>query len=192
MNKYKKIIGIALIGAPLLMLLADANWLVFGHLESFWFGSVTMWLSFYLFVGLIIGLYHLSNQSKLALAGTMIAIFGVLAGATIMGLDRVGWAMHEIGLGNEVSRTVSHPRVFFTSRFVGLTFPIGLILLSISLYKAKVLNLMWMLILIIGIILFPVGRIVVGFVANVPGDLIMLFIYGKLGINLLNKSKQLF
>ncbi|MBK7869390.1 MAG: hypothetical protein IPJ74_01270 [Saprospiraceae bacterium] len=121
--------------------------------------------------------------------GTLIASFGVLAGETIMGLERVAWAMNEAGLNAEIDRTVHHPIVFSTSRQIGLTFPIGLIILSIALFKAKTISMVTMAILIIGIILFPIGRIIVGPSANIAGDLIMLLIYGKLGLGVMKNSK---
>lgn len=189
MNKIDKLIGAAMIGAPLLMLLADTNSLLFEYPKSFWFSSILLFLSFYAYLGLIHGLYHLSNATKLALVGTMITSFGVLVGETIMGLDRVAWAMNEAGLNAEIDRTVHHPIVFSTSRQIGLTFPIGLIILSIALYKAKTISMVTTVILLIGIILFPIGRIIVGPSANVAGDLIMLFIYGKLGLDVIKNSK---
>ena len=188
MKNIKKLIAFSMIVAPLLMLLADVNNLIFEYPKNFWFGSIAMFLSFYAFLGLIHGTYHLSNCTKLALVGTMVAAFGVLAGETIMGLERVAWAMNEVGLQEEIKNTVHHPIVFSTSRQIGLAFPIGLIILSISMFKAKAINLITMIALIAGILLFPVGRIVVGPYANVPGDLIMLIIYGKLGTELLKQK----
>ncbi|MBK8484427.1 MAG: hypothetical protein IPO86_09060 [Saprospiraceae bacterium] len=189
MNKINKLIGAAMIGAPLLMLLADTNSLLFKYPKNFWFTSILLFLSFYAFLGLIHGVHHLSNATKLALIGTLIASFGVLVGETIMGLERVAWAMNEVGLSAEIDRTVHHPIVFSTSRQIGLTFPIGLIILSIALFKAKTISMVTMAILIIGIILFPIGRIIVGPSANIAGDLIMLIIYGKLGLGVMKNSK---
>ncbi len=193
MNKINKLIGFAMIGAPLLMLMADTISLVSDYPENFWFASILLFLSFYAFLGLIHGLYHLSNRTKLALVGTLIAAFGIMAGETIMGLERVAWAMNEVGLKGEIDKTVYHPIVFSTSRQIGLTFPIGLILLSISLYKARAVNLITMALLIVGIVLFPIGRIIVGPSANVAGDAVMLFIYGKLGLGVIrNPLSQAF
>ena len=189
MNKIYKLIGAAMIGAPLLMLLADVNSLLFEYPRNFWFTTILLFLSFYAYLGLIHGLYYLSNATKLALVGTLIASFGVLMGETIMGLDRVAWAMNEAGLSADIDRTVHHPLVFFTSRQLGLTFPIGLIILSIALYKANAISMITMALLIIGIVLFPIGRIIVGPSANVAGDLIMLLIYGKLGLGVMNNPK---
>ena len=191
MKNIKSLIAYSMIGAPLLMLIADTLALVFEYPNYFWFNSIAMFLSFYAFLGLIHGTYHLSNCTKLALVGTMIAVFGVLAGETIMGLERVAWAMNEVGLQEEIKNTVHHPMVFSTSRQIGIAFPIGLIILSISMFKAKAINLVTMIVLIVGILLFPIGRIVVGPYANIPGDLIMLIIYGKLGIELLRNEKSI-
>lgn len=188
-NKHNKLIGAAMIGAPLLMLIADVNSLIFEYPKNFWFTTMLLFLSFYAFLGLIHGLYELSNATKLALVGVMIASFGVLIAETIMGLERVAWALNEAGLSADIDRTVHHPIVFFTSRQLGLTFPIGLLILSISLYRANAISMITMALLIIGIILFPIGRIIVGPTANVAGDLIMLFIYGKLGLDVMNNPR---
>ncbi len=177
-----------MIGAPLLMLIADVKSVIFEYPQNFWFGSILLWLSFYAFIGLVHGLYHISNCTKLALVGAMIAIFGILVGETIMGLDRVAWAMNEVGLADEIGKTVHHPLVSNTSRKIGLLFPIGLIILAFSTYKAKAINIISLILLIIGILLFPLGRIILGPSANVPGDIIMLFIYGKLGLDLIKNK----
>ncbi len=184
MKHTKYVTACALIGGPLLMLLADITFLVFEYPQYFWFASIVMFLSFFAYIGLIHGLYQLSNGTILALVGTLFAIFGTLAGETIMGLDRVAWAMYDVGLEDEITNTVHHPQVFSTSRQIGLAFPIGLLLLSISLYKARAINMLSMIVLMIGIILFPVGRIIVGPEANVVGDFIMLLIYGRLGMGM--------
>lgn len=190
MDKNNKLIGAAMIGAPLMMLLADTNSLLFEYPKNFWFTSILLFLSFYAFLGLIHGLYHLSNATRLALVGTLIATFGVMVGEMIMGLERVAWAMHEAGLSAEIDRTVDLPIVSNLSRKIGLTFPIGLIVLSIALYKAKTLNMLTTTALIIGSVLFPIGRIIVGPSANVAGDIIMLLIYGKLGVDVIKNSDR--
>ena len=191
MENITKHIAFSMILAPLLMLLADSIDLIFEYPEYFWFSSISMFLSFYVFLGLIYGVYYLSKRTKLALVGALITSFGVLAGETILGLERVAWAMNEIGLNEEIKNTVYHPVVFSTSRKIGLAFPIGLIILGISKFKARVINLVTVVILLIGIVLFPVGRIAIGPSANVLGDFIMLLIYGKLGIDLLKQNKQI-
>lgn len=180
-----KIIASSLIGAPLLMLLADLAGPVLGKEAGFWYATLLLWFSFYAYLGAIAGLVKLSGNTRLAVIGAMIALLGALIGTTIMGLERVGWAMSMQEFTREqIMATINYPVVFFTSRAPGLTFPIGLLILTYTLYKAGQLSLSATLLLAVGVILFPVGRIVAGAWANVPGDAIMLVVYGKLSVDI--------
>ncbi len=187
-QQYSSLIGISMIGAPLLMLSADTM-AYFENESLFTLQTTLMWLSFFAYIGTIIGIFKLSGKTTTAKIGALIAILGCLIGTTIVGTDRISFAFIQNGIDPELAASIMmEPSVFLTSRAPGIAFPIGLLILTYSLIKAKVLSKVVGGILMIGIILFPVGRIAVGLVANIPGDFIMLLILGGIGINIL-KSK---
>lgn len=174
-----------MIGAPLLMLIADVSTLAFGSFGVL--GGIVFWLSFYAFIGVTIGMMRLAGEGRLAVVGALIASFGCLMGTTIIGTDRVFDALIERGIDSViVSEIAMDPAIFLTSRAPGLAFPIGLFILTFALAKAKVLSRAAASILSIGVLLFPVGRIFAGVAANVVSDVIMLAVLGWLGITILN------
>ncbi len=71
--------------------------------------------------------------------------------------------------------------MFFTSRFPGITFPIGLILLAVALRRRKVINGYLLAGLIVSIVLFPLGRIPKELLVNVVGDALMIIFFGMVG-----------
>lgn len=182
---HRKLIGISLISAPGLMLLGDSWAGLFGE-SGFWPLTLLLWLSFYVYVAACLGMMALSGGQRLALVGCAIALFGTLIAATIMGLERMAWAMRLHGIPDEqVSQVLLDPTVFSTSRAPGLAFPVGLLLLTVALFRAGVLSGFKASVLAIGILLFPVGRIFVGIWANVIGDALMLLVMAPLGVRLL-------
>lgn len=167
------IVAFSMAAAPVLLLASDAAALAFGR-PAFWFATITMWFSFFFFVVAAYGLMELSGRSAAAVTGTLVTILGCLAGATIMGLERMIWSMVELGMELDVAREVAmEPLVFVTSRATGLTFPIGLLILTFAAARARVLAGWQVGLLALGAILFPVGRIVVGLTANVASDVLM-------------------
>ena len=183
--QYKGVLGVSLVLAPLLMLAGDAVSAVVGK-PGFWITSLSLWLSFYAYIGAILALLVLAGNGRLAQVGAVIALFGALIGGTIMGLDRMAWSMRIHDLASDVARDVmTEPVVFFTSRAPGIAFPIGLLLLTYALRRADVLSLAAACILAVGVCLFPVGRIAVGPWANVVGDTLMLMVLAPLGLRVL-------
>lgn len=93
--------------------------------------------------------------------------------------------MHQIG-PELISAVLTEPILFFTSRMPGIFFPIGLILLTVTMKKADSISTANAILLIIGIILFPVGRIGGEILFNVIGDALMLIVFSQVGINIIN------
>lgn len=179
---FRSLLGFSIALAPVLMLASDVAALVLGE-AAFWFATITMWLAFYVFVGAAAGMAALSGWSRIALVGLLLVVFGSMAGTTIMGLERMAWSMSIHEIPKEVIREViSEPAVFLTSRVIGLTFPIGLLLLTWSLVRKNVLAPVTGLILALGVILFPVGRIFAGLPANVAGDALMVLVMVPFGL----------
>ena len=180
-NFPSRLIGITFWLAPLLMFLSDLTGLVFGE-QFFWISSILFWLSFYTFLLLIIGMVQLSNYSSFSVSSALIAGFGVLIGITIIGISRMAWGVETEGVSHVVIVSAdSNPWVFFTSRFPGITFPVGLILLVVSLKRKNVINNYLMAGLIFSLLLFPLGRIPKELIINVVGDAFMIIFFGMVG-----------
>lgn len=181
---HPRLVGVSLIGAPLLMLSADAASLAFGGAGVP--GGIALWVAFYGFVGASIGMMQLAGSGWLAVVGALFAVFGCLLGTTIVGTDRVFNAMLQRGMTSEfVTEIAMEPAIFLTSRAPGLAFPIGLFILTIALARAQVLSRVAASVLAVGVVLFPVGRIAVGVAANVVSDALMLAVLGGLGLKVL-------
>ncbi len=185
------IVALSFIGAPILMLITDTlNLLTPGQYQ--WFASVTFWFSFCAYVAVIMGMVKLSGDTNLASVAAILAIMGTLIGITIIGTSRVGMSMLMQGIEKEmIMAAMYEPIVFFTSRAPGILFPVGLILLTITMKKAGSINTVNSAILLVGIILFPVGRIpqMVGF--NVAGDILMLIVLAQIGLNIIKRRVEL-
>lgn len=176
--------------APTLMLLSDLSRLLFGG-EYFWLSTHFFWLSFYAFLGVIAGMAHISGYSTFSVISALVAAFGVLIGITIIGMSRFAWGVEMEGVSAEVITSAdSNPWVFFTSRFPGITFPLGLIMLAVALKRKKVINNYVLAGLIVSILLFPLGRIPKEFIVNVGGDALMIVFFGIVGSKVPSSSSS--
>jgi hypothetical protein len=176
-----RLISISFVLAPVLMLLSDLSALIFGE-QLFWVSTHLFWLSFYVFLGLIVGMGQLLNFSPYAVISALIAGFGALIGITIIGMSRYEWGLETEGVSMEVLASAhSNPWVFFTSRFPGITFPLGLIMLVVGLKRNNLINGHLLAGLIFAIVLFPLGRIPKELMINVAGDALMILFFGMVG-----------
>ena len=130
-------------------------------------------------VGSVIGIAQLLRGSahRAALAGAAMAIAGFAAGIRIMG-------MHQIkAMEPEAVRHLFHAAPIIWSSIVpsGIFFPLGLITLGVTLFATRVVPRAVALTLVIGAILFPVGRIGGLWWAIVSCDLILGSAFALLG-----------
>jgi hypothetical protein len=180
-NYPARLIGITFWLAPVLMFSSDLIRLILGE-QSFWLSTHFFWLSFYAFLGVIFGMVQLSDYSPYSVTSALIAGFGALTGITIIGMSRFAWGVEMEGVSHAVIVSAdSNPWVFFTSRFTGITFPIGLIMLVVGLKRNKVVNGYLLAGLILSILLFPLGRIPKELLVNVVGDGLMIIFFGMVG-----------
>ena len=186
--RHPKVIGVSLVVGPLLMLGGDAIALWGGQELGLWSG-VLLFLSAYCFVGVVLGLHTLAEDRIGALAGALLALFGCFMAASMSGFDRAAWSMWRHGIPSDsIQEVTAEPAVFLLTRPPGITFPIGLILLTIYVIKAGHLTRLQGALLILGVVLFPVGRVFAGPVVNVPSDAIMLAVLGALGLRIFRLS----
>jgi hypothetical protein len=183
-----RLIGVTFWLAPVLMLVSDLlGWLA--PSPFFWVASLAFWLSFYTFLGLIYGMFQLSNRSTYAVVSFLVAVFGALIGITIIGMTRYAWGVGVEGVAPATIQAAhANPWVLFTSRVPGITFPIGLIMLSIALKRNHRINGLLLTGLIFSILLFPLGRIPQWIISNVIGDALMIVFFGMVGRIYRNKE----
>jgi len=184
-----KIVGLSFVGAPLLMLISDSlSWLLPGKFG--WGSSIIFWFSFCAYIPVIIGMVSLSHNTNTASIAAVLATIGSLIGITIVGMGRTALSMKMHQINRElISSVLTEPILFFTSRMPGILFPIGLIMLTATMKKAGALSNINTILLIIGIVLFPVGRIGQEIVFNVIGDALMLIVLAQVSMNIWNRNK---
>ena len=171
-HPFLKIAGICSILAPVILLTGDLL-MVAADMRFEW--TIALWLAFVLFVPAIFGLTFLlfNDGSRLALVGGLCAFFGAMAGASMQVLFRVYAVLNERGADQAIELLRDTFKLIATTQMIGIFFPVGLILLAVSVYQSNVFNRMTSLLLLLGAVLFPVGRIG-GFAFAVLGSGIFL------------------
>ena len=164
-NLRRIIAGLCLMIAPALMLAADA--LRIGA-DMIYPWLVIFKLSFAFFVAAILAITHLLSRraDRIGLVGGALGIVGCLAGSGIVTASMIGWSIEAAALGESVDRAIEAAMVnggainfLFLYPLPGLAFPVGLLVLSFGLVRAKSMPLPVVSLLALGAILFPIGRI---------------------------------
>lgn len=160
--------------------------IVAGGWDFMW--TIALWISFVLFVPGIFGMIYLaaSGGKTLALIGGAFAFFGTMAGASMQILFRVYAVLTELGSPQTIELLRSSRKLIATTQMIGLTFPVGLIILSIALYRSRAVSWYVPLALAGGAILFPMGRIAGLTVGYFGGDLLFIIAFGIVGSRLLS------
>lgn len=187
-HPFIKIAALCSILAPVVLIIGDLL-PVIGELRFEW--TIALWLAFVLFVPAIFGLTFLlyENGNRLALIGGTLAFFGAMAGASMQVLFRVYAVLAERGAEQTVELLRDTFKLIATTQMIGIFFPIGLILLAISIYRSKIFNSAIPFLLAGGAILFPVGRIA-GLIPAVFGSgILLLAAFGLIGWHILSKDQ---
>lgn len=187
-HPFIRIAAVCAILAPLVLLAGDLL-LIIGERRFEW--TLVLWLSFVLFVPAIFGLTYVAYDSgnKLALIGGASAFFGAMAGAGMQVLFRVYAVLDGTGAGQATELLQKTMKLIATTQMIGIFFPIGLILLSISLYKNHIFNRLIQLLLILGAILFPIGRIGGFAIAVIGSGMFLTAAFGLIGWHIITQTK---
>ena len=187
-HSFIKIAGVCSILAPTVLLIGDLLPAI-GDLRFEW--TIALWLAFVLFVPAIFGLTFLlyENGNRLALIGGMMAFFGAMAGASMQVLFRVYAVLAERGVDQAAELLRGTFKLIATTQMIGIFFPIGLILLAISIYRSRIFNPAIPFLLAGGAILFPVGRIVGLMPAVFGSGVLLLAAFGLIGWHILSKDR---
>ncbi len=187
-NPFIQIAGICSILAPLTLLAGD---LLLVTTNMRFEGTIFTWIGCVLFVPAVFGLSNLlfESGSRLAIVGGIFAFFGAIAGASMQVLFRVYAVLDEAGAAQTIELLRGTQKLVISTQAIGITLPVGLILLAVGLYLSRLLNPFIPLLLVIGAVLFPVGRIG-GFSAAVFGsDIFLTAAFGFIGGWILTSSE---
>ncbi|MET0647732.1 MAG: hypothetical protein ABW208_14040 [Pyrinomonadaceae bacterium] len=157
--------ALCLFAAPALMLAGDAL--------RYWAGAQRAWLvmlklSFALFVGAALGVVGLTRgrANGAGLLGGALVVVGCLAGSGIVTANAIFQSFDAAALGDaaEGAFTASMTRdgvqmYMFLYPLPGLAFPVGFLVLAYALLRARVVSPAAALLVGLGALLFPVGRI---------------------------------
>ena len=164
-ERRRKIGGVCLLAAPLILLAGD--WMRAGaglRYESL----VLMKLSFAVFAAAVLALIHMLREraDRTGLFGGALALVGCVSASGIVTAAMIGWSIESAALGEPVGRAVEGamqaggvPTFLFLFPLPGLAFPAGLLVLSAGLLRAKAAPVPAALLLALGALLFPFGRI---------------------------------
>jgi hypothetical protein len=179
-HPFIKIAGICSILAPIILFIGDLL-MIAASMMFEW--TIALWLSFVLFVPAILGLTFIlfNSGSRLALFGGISAFFGAMAGASMQAMFRVYAVLAENGQGQTVELLRGTGKLVATTQMIGIFFPIGLILLAISLFQRRMTSSMIPLLLTFGAVLFPVGRIGGFSIAVISSDILLCAAFVLIG-----------
>lgn len=157
--------AVCLFAAPALMLAGDAL--------HYWAGARHAWLvmfklSFAPFVGAALGLVALTRgrADGAGLLGGALAVVGCLAGSGIVTANAVLQSFDAAALGVEAERAVEAAMMksnvgayILLFPLPGLAFPAGFLVLAYALLRSRAASAAAALLVALGALLFPVGRI---------------------------------
>ncbi len=174
------------IAAPVLLLAADVSQLAAPTSVAWTLG---LWGSFVLFVPIIVSLTGIARAvlPRAALVAGAAALVGAIAGATMQGYFRVLLSLDKVGLAPDVADSVQralagNPMLRVTLLVPGILFPIGLLLLSITLWRGRLYPRGRATLLGLGATLFPVGHAAGWAPALIGGDLLLLGALAMIGL----------
>jgi hypothetical protein len=184
-HPFVRLAGICSILAPLVMLGADCFLLITDRRFEW---TIGLWLSFVLFVPAIFGATHLAARGgkRLAFVGGALAYVGCMAGASMQVLFRVWAVLNEAGSEQTVELLRSSGKLIASTQMIGILFPIGLLVLAVSLYWSRAVHPLVALSLAGGALLFPLGRIAGLLVGVLGGDLLLTLAFAVIGRRLLS------
>ena len=123
--------------------------------------TIGLWIAFMLMIPAVIGLTYIlaANGSRLGVVGGLIAHIGLVAGASMQVLFRVYAVLEEQGATSTIEQLKSTFKLIAATQMIGLHWPVGLVLLSIACLTTRAVHIAVPILLVIGAIAFPIGRI---------------------------------
>ncbi len=155
--------------------------------------TIGLWIAFMLLIPAVMGLTYIlaASGSRLAVIGGLIAYFGLVAGASMQVLFRVYSVLEEQGATATIEQLSSTFKLVASTQMIGLGWPLGLILLSIACLTTRAIHIAVPILLVIGAIAFPLGRIAGSTVGVFLSGAAFIIAFGIVGLRLWAISKEL-
>ena len=157
-SQFLRIAGVCGVVGTILLLAIDLFLMTTGRMFEW---TIGMWLAFLLIIPAVLGFtYYLASRgSRLAYVAGAFAFFGCMAGASMQVLFRTHDVLLEQGSTTVVEQLRGTLKLVASTQMIGLTWPVGLILLAIA--NLMVDRSRWLISVLFGIgaVAFPIGRI---------------------------------
>jgi hypothetical protein len=173
MNPVMRTTTVALVLAPIVMLVSTIAYVVGdqGLSAGAAAGTLQIW-AFIAYAIALVGLVPALEQSapRLAATGLVLALIGCVGGGAY-GMDSIYAAV----AGATIESSAATP---FALRIPGLAFPLSIVLLGILLARTRVAAAPSTVLVVVGGVLFPIGRIADVAAVAVASDLALLVGFG--------------
>jgi hypothetical protein len=184
---WEKVGGICLIGAPLLVAIGSPFW--FSDSTLLWAGAIQMY-AWLLFIPALLCLARLLQHQapRLAVVSGTLGIFGSVGGLNFGTFGAYLWATGTAGVDAATVREIQQiadAQLFPILNLPGIFFPISLLVLSIGLFQTRAVPRWTAILLGIGAISFPLGRIPDIQVLYHLSDALLLIPLGWIGLRTL-------
>lgn len=176
---------------PLVLFGSD---LLFGSVMAISFvWTIGLWIAFMLMIPAVIGITYIlaASGSRLGVIGGFIAFIGLVAGASMQVLFRVYSVLNEQGSTATIDQLRSTFKLVASTQMIGLNWPLGLILLSIACVTTRAVHIAVPILLVIGAIAFPIGRIAGSTAGVLISGAAFIVAFGIVGMRLWSMSKEM-
>lgn len=162
-SRRRNLFALGMILGPTLMLVGDLHRILGGDAEIFRF-SIYLQLSMPLFLLAVLGIVAELRPvaDRAGLAGGVIAGFGVFVGTAMQGYFRTAYAAVaavDAAAAQAIEEALTTPLFTAVTFYPGLSFPIGMLVLSLALLATRRAPALLAGLVAAGAVLFPVGRI---------------------------------
>ena len=175
-----KVAGIAAFAGPVLMLGSDLMHIFVG-MAFHW--TIGLFLAMMFLAAATVGFTFLvaSRAGTIGVIAGCFAFFGTVAGAGMQALFRVHAVLEEQGSSQVVSQLQQTFKLVAATQMIGLAWPIGVLLFAIASIKAWPGQYLLPVLLLIGAVSFPIGRIAGSPIAVVLSGVVFLAAYWMIG-----------
>jgi hypothetical protein len=184
-----KIAGMAAFAGSALLLASDLVHIFIG-LAFEW--TIGLFLAMALMTAATVGFTYLvsSRAGLIGIIGGCFAFFGLVAGAGMQALFRVHAVLEEQGSMQVVAQLQQSFKLVAATQMIGLSWPIGALLLGIASMKAWPGQFLLPLLFAAGAISFPIGRIAGNEAAIILSGIFFMAAYWIIGTRLFAAAEE--
>lgn len=155
--------------------------------------TIGLWIAFMLMIPAVIGLTYIlaASGSRLGVIGGFIAFMGLVAGASMQVLFRVYSVLEEQGSTATIEQLRATFKLVASTQMIGLNWPLGLILLSIACLTTRAVHIAVPILLVIGAVAFPIGRIAGSTAGVLISGAVFIAAFSMIGAKLWSISEEI-